>query len=445
MYLSHGIVSGGLRMVTMAYGETWRIIRGIIHNGINNQVSRAYVPYQDLESKSMLLGLLEQPSGFVEHIQRYTNSVLTQMVFGFRTLDTHDPTLEQLFDGLEEWSKITGSQTAAVLDVYPILRRLPDVFFPLRRYARMLHNRERRLYSGFYQAAKKRLEEGRAKPCICSDIVRAQKELNLSDGISLYITQTLMEAGSDTSAATLIGFIQAMLIYPEVYKLGQAEIDRVCGDRIPDLNDLENLPYVRGCMKESLRWMPTAILGVPHATTRDDEYLGYHIPKGATVMLNVWAIHHDPSRYREPHRFDPARWANDQKTSAASASSRDPSERDHFVFGAGRRICQGMYIADRNLFLAISRLLWAFDIDRAIDPSTGTEIVPEMGDLTEGLLSRPVPFPANVKPRSQAKADAVRREWDKMTELLDDEMQWKTVPEGLVWKDYVPHGTVPSL
>ncbi len=71
-------------------------------------------------------------------------------------------------------------------------------------------------------------------------------------------------------------------------KTAQAELDRVCGDRLPELSDMPNLPYIRGCMKESLRWMPTAKLGVPHSVTRDDEYLGYKIPKGAEVILNVW-------------------------------------------------------------------------------------------------------------------------------------------------------------
>lgn len=86
----------------------------------------------------------------------------------------------------------------------------------------------------------------------------------------------------------MVGFVQALLIFPEVVKAAQAELDRVCGDRLPDLNDLPELPYIRGCMKESMRWMPTGILGVPHAVTRDDEYMGYKIPKGAAVMWNVW-------------------------------------------------------------------------------------------------------------------------------------------------------------
>lgn len=126
------------------------------------------------------------------------------------------------------------------------------------------------------------------KPCFCVDLVRNQDQEGFSDGVAGYISGSLLEAGSDTTASTLVGFVQALLLFPEVVKNGQAEIDRVCGDRLPDLNDLNNLPYIRGCMKESMRWMPTAILGVPHATTRDDEYMGYKIPKDAWITMNVW-------------------------------------------------------------------------------------------------------------------------------------------------------------
>lgn len=72
------------------------MVRGIVQNSLNIQASRAYVPYQDLENKAMLLGILERPSRFFSHIRRYTNSISTQMIFGFRTLDIDDPKLEQL-------------------------------------------------------------------------------------------------------------------------------------------------------------------------------------------------------------------------------------------------------------------------------------------------------------------------------------------------------------
>ena len=74
------------------------MIRRMVHNILNIKAAKSYVPYQDLENKQMLLGLLEQPNSFVGHIRRYTNSLTTQMVFGFRTISINDPKLIQLFD-----------------------------------------------------------------------------------------------------------------------------------------------------------------------------------------------------------------------------------------------------------------------------------------------------------------------------------------------------------
>jgi cytochrome P450 len=115
-----------------------------------------------------------------------------------------------------------------------------------------------------------------------------QKEEKFSDDFAAYLGGSLLQAGSETTAAILVGFVQALLIYPEVAKAAQAELDRVCGDRMPDLNDVPSLPYIRACAKESLRWMPGFMMGVPHSVTRDDTYMGYLIPKGATIILNVW-------------------------------------------------------------------------------------------------------------------------------------------------------------
>ncbi len=69
----------------------------MIHNILNIKAAVTYVPYQDLENKFMLLGLLNQPEEFANHMRRYTNSLTTQMVFGFRTIDINDPKLQQLF------------------------------------------------------------------------------------------------------------------------------------------------------------------------------------------------------------------------------------------------------------------------------------------------------------------------------------------------------------
>lgn len=121
-----------------------------------------------------------------------------------------------------------------------------------------------------------------------------------------------------------------------------------------------------------------------------------------------------------------------------AALNADPTKRDHFTFGAGRRLCQGMHIADRSLFLAMARTLWAFDYKRAVDEKTGQEIIPDVNNMVDGLFACPQPFKANIVPRSASRAAQVKQEWARVQHLLDESMQWKTVPEGLKWRDYEP-------
>jgi hypothetical protein len=70
----------------------------MVHNIFNMRAAITYVPYQDLENKQMLRDLLDEPHDFVNHIRRYSNSLTTQMVFGFRTTSNADSKLRQLFD-----------------------------------------------------------------------------------------------------------------------------------------------------------------------------------------------------------------------------------------------------------------------------------------------------------------------------------------------------------
>lgn len=60
-----------------------------------------------------------------------------------------------------------------------------------------------------------------------------------------------MEAGSDTTASTLLSFLLAMIKYPAEFKKAQEEVDRVCGpDRSPGPEDISRLPFIKACMDE---------------------------------------------------------------------------------------------------------------------------------------------------------------------------------------------------
>jgi cytochrome P450 len=402
--------------------------RKLVHSLLNVTAAKSYVPYQDLENKQMLYEMIIQPDQFLQSIRRYSNALTTTMVFGWRSPIYHDPKLMQLFDGFSEFADLNQTGIAALLESFPLLRKLPDFLVPVQRKAKELHQKEKDLYVSHWLKAKQDIANGTIKPCFCVGLAEAQEKGNFDDAQAAYISGTLLEAGSDTTSSTLYAFVQVMLLYPEIQRKAQDELDKVVGsERMPTMDDEQSLQYIRACMKETLRWMPTTILGaVPHAVTQDDTYNGYLIPKGAGVLNNVWGIHMDPERFPNPRQFDPERYRDDLQSLGDAAANPDASKRDQFTFGAGRRICPGIHVAERSLFLGMSRMLWAFNIEPALDKE-GNPILPDPDKLTQGFVCMPEEFPAKITPRSKEREAMVIDSWKKAErESLDPETkQWR--------------------
>ncbi|KAL8718103.1 MAG: hypothetical protein Q9225_004725 [Loekoesia sp. 1 TL-2023] len=133
--------------------------------------------------------------------------------------------------------------------------------------------------------------------------------------------------------------------------------------------------------------------GVPHAADRDDSYRGRFIPKGTCVIPNLTALHRDTELYPNADMFEPDRFRNHHLNSAASALHPDYLQRDHFNYGFGRRLCPGIHVAEQSLFIVISRVLWAFDIQE----KPGYAL--DMKSKNAGLIMKHKPFQVDVKSR----------------------------------------------
>lgn len=147
------------------------------------------------------------------------------------------------------------------------------------------------------------------------------------------------------------------------------------------------------------------------------------------------AVNMDPRRHPNPRSFDPTRYMHDFASSSEPAQNPDASQRDHFSFGVGRRMCQGMHVVDRSMFLVIARLMWTFDFSKAVD-ANGNVIQPDQDDLIGGFLVQPRPFPLNIRPRSESRAAKVREAWEECQTLLDEEQRWKKTPKGMPYTTF---------
>ncbi|KAI0113811.1 cytochrome P450 family protein [Hypoxylon sp. NC0597] len=434
LYIMSDLSSRGLRQVAMKYTPTWRQIHRINHKILNAKAILAYTPYQLLESRQMLIDILDSAAEHKRHIQRFSNSISCQIVYGFRTTAWSDPNLQSVVSMFAEYCDLAVSISARLMDCYPILRKIPKRLWPVCRQAIDLERRSMAIFLERWLEGKEKVGNGTAIPCFCASLAQAQMAEGLSDELAAYIAGDIVEAGSSTTSDELFGFLMAMVTHPDVQQRAQNELDSVVGaGRLPTLEDMESLPYIRGCVKETLRWMPTTALLVPHSPLKDDVYQDYIIPAGATVVLNVWALNMDPANWPNPHVFDPTRFENETRSEHEIATSSDPASlRHNYIFGAGRRLCQGIHIAERSLFLAMACLLWAFDISTPDPSKIDTE------DLRGGLAVVPAPFECHIKPRDNHRVEVVRQEWRQLqTEFLDPATkQWSRVPDGLPISTY---------
>ncbi len=387
----------------------------------------------------MLVDILDAPAQHKRHIQRYSNSVTCQMVYGFRTTAWSDPKLQSVVSIFFEVCDLAVTIPARLMDCYPILQNIPKSLLPVCRKALDLDRRCIDVFLDQWLEGKKLAKEGKIMPCFVASLVQAQEDEGFSDELASYIAGDIVEAGSSTTSDELFGFLMAMVTHVDVQRRAQQELDSVIGTgRLPTIDDMTSLPYVRGCVRETLRWMPTTALLVPHSPIKDDIYEGYSIPAGSSVVLNVWALNMDPENWPEPRKFDPLRFANETRLEREIAASGDPSTiRHNYIFGAGRRLCQGIHIAERSLFLAIACMLWAFDFSTPDPSKIDTE------DLRGGLAVVPAPFECNIKPRDDQRVKVLRQEWERMQEEFLDPVtkQWIRVPEDLPISTYT-EGTV---
>lgn len=386
--------------------DLWRTERKLIHKLTSPQASSTYEPMQELESTQLMIDMLERPKAFWGHCQRYAGSLIMQIAFNKRANRNTDPAVADMRAILEDLTAaaVPGKK---IVDSLPFLNNLPGPLAPWKAEAERIFSRQNELFSGHMNDVKQQMASGQDAHCFVKYLVEGQKESGVTDQQIAFLAGVMYGAGSDTTSDAIATFIMTMLNHPEEQRKAQEELDRVVGrDRMPTFQDQDDLPYISAIVKEVQRWRPVIAGGLAHATTKDDTVMGnYFIPAGTTIIPNAYAIHRDPELYPEPEKFKPERFID----SSGKVVGNKFAERGHFGFGYGRRICPGMYIAERSLFIVFSRMLWGFTISPAKDTS-GKDIKVDSNAYTTGFSSHPKKFLCTITPRDKEVEHIVRNQ-----------------------------------
>ncbi|CAG8910257.1 unnamed protein product [Penicillium egyptiacum] len=418
MYIANELIFRGDHLMFLNIGETWRRGRRLYHEHFNEMMcEQHHVALQNAEATQMLRDLCFNLEGPISHPKRYSNSVIMSIVLGIRTPTCETAHMKELYRFMEGLSEILEIGATPPIDVFPVFKYLPETLFRnWKSRSRAVGDILTNLYEPLVRHVVQRRQKAGSKGCFLDNVLDQQSKLGLSDREILLMVGNLVEGGSDTMASMLLVLIQAMIKYPHIQKQAQAQIDEEIGeDRSPTWEDFASLPLVTMVVKECLRWRPVAPTAFPHAAKEDGKIDGLLIPKGSTVVLNVWGVHHNPDSYADPDTFNPWRYKNHTSLAPTYAASSDYENRDHYAYGSGRRICPGIHLAERGIFIACAKMLWAFDMSEPIHTQTGMPVPVDVDAETgymDGFLSCAKDFKATIRVRSESRRETILREFE---------------------------------
>lgn len=175
------------------------------------------------------------------------------------------------------------------MDSLPVLKLLPSFLAPFKRLGKAAHEFEYNLFMALLREVKTKLESGfSVEDCFAKNLLDDKESRDLTEEEGAYACGTIFEAGSGTTSGALESLTMAFLLFPEVQVEAQKELDAVCGDRLPEFEDTDNMPYIKALSKEALRWRPIVTQGIVHMSVKDDQYGDYFIPANTSVLGNHW-------------------------------------------------------------------------------------------------------------------------------------------------------------
>ncbi|CAM0136093.1 hypothetical protein VKS41_005519 [Umbelopsis sp. WA50703] len=194
---------------------------------------------------------------------------------------------------------------------------------------------------------------------ILLDAHKSEKESEyLDEGSIIGETMLFLFAGAETTSNSAAFALIALLQSPEKFDQLRTEVDTL------EYNDnshfsyesLKAAPYLNAVINETLRLRPVTAAGVERIA-EEDFVLGakYHIPKGTTILANMYVAHMDPEYYDEPELFKPERWLEGYEPA--------PALDAFYPFSAGSRNCIGKNFALQEIRLELATLVKKFDFE----------------------------------------------------------------------------------
>ena len=363
----------GVSGVFSAEGAEWRTQRRLAMEALSHRNLRGFYPTLEGVTRRLRARWARKAAAgaaldLAAELKRFTVDVTTTLAFG------HDAnTIEQGDDVIQRRLGL----------VFPAFSRRLFALLPTWRWLRLPSDRrldralaELRAWLGIHIAeARARLEADPSRaehPRNFLESMIASRDADgrpFSDAVIFGNAMTMLLAGEDTTAYTLVWAVHHLLDAPDAVERLRAEADAVLGGETVavDIETANRLAFAGAVANEAMRLRPVAPL-LFFESNHDVSIGDVAVPKGTWVCVLTRPPATDEHHFADPAAFRPGRWIdNDTRRGAHEPSA-------HIPFGSGPRICPGRTLALLEMKMVLAMLYGAFDVERVGDAAAVDEL-----------------------------------------------------------------------
>lgn len=151
--------------------------------------------------------------------------------------------------------------------------------------------------------------------------------------------QLVVAAGVTTTGWALSTAAFHIIDNPPIFEKLRKELESAIPDPSGPLNwtELEKLPYLTGCVRESVRMSYAVTTRNPRLFSKSMTYKAWEIPARTPISMTIVGVNDDEEIFPQARKFKPERWIGNPKAPDGSSLER------YFVgFGKGTRSCLGI-------------------------------------------------------------------------------------------------------
>ncbi|KDP39284.1 hypothetical protein JCGZ_01041 [Jatropha curcas] len=343
------------------YGEYWRQVRKI--SMLELLTAKRVQSFKSIREEQMSKLIREMSSGsgspinFSKMVNSLTYNIISTAAFGkvWSGEEMFIPAVKKV---------IEAAAGLSLADLYPSIK-LFQMFSTLKHKLLRVQKELDEIFQNIIDEHRARRMEG--KPGLESEeadfvdvLLRFQDQEDfqfpVTDEKIKAIILDMFIAGSETSTTTLIWAMSEMMKNPRVIKKAQAEVRQVFNKNgnIVEEASLGEFSYLKAVTKETLRLHPPVPVLLPRECKEDCQIDGYDIPAKSRILVNAGTIGRDPNYWTEAEKFYPERFLD-------CSVDYKGTDFEFIPFGAGRRMCPGMWFGIANVEFPLAQLLYYFD------------------------------------------------------------------------------------